>query len=253
MKQLFIVFNKLDIATAFNEIKDSVDRFLIDFENEIGFSEDLDHFHRLLPNQPIIGNTFGTNTEGFKSIKTEQSEVLLIQLSENIALWNDDFKEDFKAYAAQFDKVFISYHLGANKGDDVKYGSHRLIEDFIEQKKENKLITTDKYHHEFSLEGEDQLYGFLAKLIVENRGEFDESIYTSLVEKLLSFFSLKDSNDKNELQLIYDCKTNIGTEYLSETSKEYCIKTIANYNSLIKTDSGIKEIHDILDKRIIKL
>jgi hypothetical protein len=253
---LIIIFTKIESHTNFNGANTiDVNVFMNEMDEEYNlssFGARSDHFHRLLPYQPIIGNTFGTNTEGFKNINAEHSEVLLIQLYNNIEDWKEGFGEDFKKYAAQFDSVFISYHLGQGNCD-IDNGNHRLIEDFIEQKEENKLIWVDKYSHILSTEIEPQLYGFFAKSIVDNNGVFDEPMYTNLVEKLLSFIEIKDSKDKNEIQLILDCKTNIGTKYLSEKSKEYCIKTIANYESLITTDAGIKDIHDILDKRIIKL
>ena len=182
MKNLIIIFNKMDIATAFNEgVEDCVDDYLYDSDSKTGFSEDFDYFHRLLPTQPIIGNTFPTNGNGFKN-EVSHSEILLIHVSNKVNEWDNDFKEQFANYSNQFEKVYISYHES-----DMESGKHKLIEDIINK----PPVLPEKYHHheyEYGTENEEQIYGFLAKAIVENEGVFNTDTYNNTIEKLISFF-----------------------------------------------------------------
>jgi hypothetical protein len=265
MKDLIILFNRIESHINFNPIDENEKPAKYLFEstknnegvriyNGFGEEKNSDHFHRLLPNQSIIGNTFGTNTESFKSIKTKHSEVLLIQLSNNILKWKEDFREDFKAYTAQFDRVFISYHLGANKGDDIRNGNHTEIAKLIPHQNEN-IITTDKYHHEYLMGGTKtaQLYGSLATAVSENKGQFSNETYSELIKKMLSFFSFKESEQNREIDLIRDILTNMGSGNQSKESYNYCLKKIPNFKSIVDTEEGRKLTRKILDKRLNKL
>lgn len=250
MTNLIIVFNKLDIASAFNNSTLEVSENLIDFDLEIGFSEDLDHFHILLPETNIIENSFNSNQDNFNKHNPAFSEILLIQLSEDLSQWNEDFKNDFIKYASSFDNIYVSYHKGPNDGDDIRNGKHRLIENYLE---DQAIITIDKYHHEFFMGEEEQLYGVLANAILESKGNFSKESYDDLVKRLIAFISSEESRKETEINLLQESITNVGKEYHSKKAYEYCVKLIPDFEELLKTAEGIDQIKSVLNKRIIKL
>lgn len=238
---LIILFNKIESHTNFNgrgKIKPCL------YLNGFGRNNCIS---RVLSDHPIEENIFSSNDKKLNQIVVEKSEILLIQLSEDLSKWNEDFKNDFIKYASNFDNIYVSYHKGPNDGDDIRNGNHRLIEYYLE---DQPIITTDKYHHEFFMGEEEQLYGVLAKAIVENKGVFTDESYNLLTNKLIS---LIEPSTNDELELIHHCLTNVGTNSLSLKGEEYIRANVDQYEKLVKSNDGIKKIHKILNKKSMTL
>lgn len=195
--KLIIVFTKLESHSDFNgEGTIQVSNFMKEVDedfNSIGFDEYSDHFHRFLPSTPIIGNTFNANKGNLIDIEPNRSEILLVQLTENLQNWSDGFKNDFISYAANFSQIYISYHKGPNRGDDIRNGNHRLLEELL---KDKKVLTTDKYQH---IDNDSQLYAVLARAIVNNQGVLNQDNYDNLVKKLISLFPNQIENEFQNL------------------------------------------------------
>lgn len=238
---LIILFNKIESHTNFNgrgKIKPCL------YLNGFGGSNS---FIRVLPKRSIENCVFSSSDNILNLGVVKHTEILLIQLSENIKAWNENFKNDFISYVSNFDTIYISYHRGPNDGDDIRNGNHRLIENYLEGQ---PVITTDKYHHDFFMGEEEQLYGVLARAIVDNKGVFTEESYNSLVDKLVS---LIEPSTNDELELIHHCLTNLGTNSLSLKGEEYLKSNINQYEELIKSAEGQRKINKILHKKSMTL
>lgn len=198
MKNLFIIFNRLESHPNFNDISlsnETCNSFMCDFNKNYdvinGFAEVFHHFHRLRPNKNIIENSFSTK-DGFNE-KVKNSEILFIHVTNNIEKWNNDFQVKFEEYVSNFGKVHISYHKA-----DVDNGKHTKVENFIKNKK-IPYKSENKYHHEYEMCGNEKLYGYLAKAIIDNKGCFTEEAHNNTVEKLISFFKPDEEISKNQL------------------------------------------------------
>lgn len=252
--KLIIVFTKIESHSDFNgEGTIEVSKLMKDVDedfNSIGFDEYSHHFHRLLPLVPIKGNTFHTNEANIKALKPDHSEILLIQLTENLENWSKEFIAEFIAYASNFDQVYISYHKGLNNGDDIRNGNHRLLEEYL---KDKEIFTTEKYQH---IDDDSQLYAVLARAIVENKGSFSKKSYDELIKRLIAFFpSLEDitkENHRNVIQKVIKDISSIqnykATNAEIEIVNTYLEKAGQNYAQLYLDDKKLllKHLNGIL-------
>lgn len=253
--KLIIVFTKIESHSDFNgQGTIQVSNYMKDVDddfNSIGFDEYSHHFHRLMPSIPIKGNTFSANEDNLNGLEPNHSEILLIQLTENLKSWNIEFKNEFIKYASKFDQVYISYHRGPNDGEDIRNGNHRLLEGFL---KDKEVITTEKHQH---IDNDNQLYAALARAIVKNEGSFTKEYYDDLVKKMVDFFpkdeELNEANErKAKLKLLYNL---LGLSISGETRKSYQnLKTeydeLPDLPSVIDGDF-VRTVRDIILEKVI--
>lgn len=199
MKNLIILFTRIESHSSFNPIgsQNSVGIYLyrskkINEERVYnGFHKNAHHFNRIKKEFSLFNLAFSHCNE-FKETVLD-SEILLIHVSNKVSEWDNVFEVQFANYVNQFTKVYISYHES-----DIESGKHKLIEDFINK----PVILPKKYHHheyEYGVDNEEQLYGFLAKAIVDNEGCFSKVAYDNTVEKLISFFISDEEIEKTSI------------------------------------------------------
>lgn len=247
--KLIILFTKIDNHSDFNgEETVNVGEYLHYRDTQTrkrkGFHHRANHFCFISPGLKTSNNTFSFEDSPFDTIEVADSKIILIQLTDNLKKWSDEFKSDFIAYASNFDQVYISYHKGPNNGDDIRNGNHRLLEEILEDK---EVFTTEEYQH---IDNDNQLYAVLARAIVENEGVFTKDNYNALVDRLVSFI---EPSTNDELELIHHCLTNVGTNSLSLKGEEYIRANVDQYEKLVKSNDGIKKIHKILNKKSMTL
>lgn len=254
--KLIIVFTKIESHSDFNgegtiEVGEYLHYRDLESRKRIGFHLRANHFCRISPDLKVLDNTFSKEKSNLKGIEVTSTDIILIQLKENLNDWSDEFRNDFIEYASKFDQVYISYHKGPNDGEDIRNGNHRLLEGFL---KDKEVITTEKHQH---IDNENQLYAVLARAIVKSKGNFTKESYDDLVEKMVDFFpkdeEINEANErKAKLKLLYNL---LGTNISNETRKSYQnLKTqyeeLPNLPSAIDGDF-VRAVRDIILEKVI--